>query len=160
VAVALLAVSACASGPSLQSAISLHNQYKHALEGVDTQWTPVRLNAAARASELAGDNDKAYQDANAPFDHINELINHARQFEQIMQLAISQWQIHADDGGMLREVAPCGVEAMNELGDALLAIPTVGPALYPLSKVLARELSELAPGGECKRPAVAAEVVK
>lgn len=153
--VALLAVSACASAPSLQSATALHNQTKHALESVDYVWSPIYLTAATRASEVTEGDDKAYQEATAPYDHINELINHARQFEQVFQLAVSQWKLHADDGGMLREVAPCGVEAMNALGDALLAIPGAGSPLYALTKVLARELAGLAPGGECKQPTAA-----
>jgi len=157
-AFALLAVSACASGPSLQSAIGLHNQSMHVLDAVDVHWAPVYTAAMVRASAKFPDDDVAYRGALTEFDAVNEFINHARQFTQLLHLAVEQWQALNDGGDMLAEIAPCGVEALNRLGDAFVAIPTAGAGLYAMSKMLALQVERYSDGGECHQQPVAAEV--
>lgn len=156
-AFALLATSACASGPSLQSAIGIHNQTKHVLEAADVVWAPVYADATRRADAAHQDDDKAYREAMEPYTVVNAFINAARQIEQAMYLAIEQWQAGTDDGGMLHEVAACGVDDLRGMSTALESVPAGAP-LAAVSDMLAAQVSLLANGAVCKTPLVAAGV--
>lgn len=146
------AATACASGPSLQSAVDLHNTYKHIVETADSFVAPLYDNAERVAGATFRDDEPAYMRAMQPYAAALNAMQVARQGEQLMQLAVSQWQAGADDGGMTKEVAACVAMALEDLAPKLAALPG-GELWLGATGVLAMQIAKLAQGAACT-PAV------
>lgn len=144
----LLASAACASGPSLQSAVSLHNTTKRIVEAADHFAAPIYTAAAEEADRVSAGDDAAYKKAMAPYDLTMKALQEAKRAEQILQLAVAQWQQGADDGTMTHEVAACVSADIAALAPLLADLPA-GEWLYGAAGVLAAQLAGLADGAKC-----------
>jgi len=141
--------TACASGPSLQQAVSIHNSTKHIVAAADAAYTPIYA-AAYQAADLAHpDDDAALHEALKPYDAVVEALSQAKMLEQALYLAVDQWQQGLDDGGMTREAAACSGEALETLAAHAVEIPRVGAYIYAGLGTLAFQLTRLADGTAC-----------
>lgn len=153
------ASTACASGPSLQQATSLHNTYKHLVQDADGFVAPLFDNAERVIASTYRNDDAAYARAMEPFNQALNALGVAKRGEQLLQLAISQWQAGLDDGGMVKEVAACGAQSVGALAPQLASLPG-GAVWYGAVGFLADQLERLADGRPCATPEKIAEVLK
>jgi hypothetical protein len=142
-----LALTACATGPSLNDATKLHNTLRHVISAADDTFAPAYTAAAEEADRAHPDDEVAFQAAMAEFNAAKEALIVAKRIEQGMHLAVDQWQAGTDDGRMTREVAACGSEALKDLGQRVAGI---GPWLYAASTALSFQLAQYADGTDCR----------
>lgn len=156
VALALSASACAAATGSLQSAISVHNTTERVIKAVDAGITPL-YKIAGNAADIAWpDDNAAFSKAMAPLDTAVGWLNDAKQAEQLLQLGVAQWQSGVVGGeAMAREMAACGVDAMNRLGDVAELIPGVGPILAREALTVASDFTTIAAGAVCNQQAVA-----
>lgn len=144
---AVCLVSACASGPTLEQAITLHNVTRHIVQSADDAIAPAYAAAAEEADRAHPDDEVAYQAAMADFNAAKEALIIAKRIEQGMHLAVDQWQAGADDGRMAREVAACGSESLKDLGQRVAGF---SPWLYGAATTLSFQLAQYADGAPCR----------
>lgn len=145
-----LALTACASGPSLQQAIAIHNTTKHVVEAADAAITPVYHAAVEAADAAHPDDEVAFNVAMADMRAVQEALTTAKTIEQGMHLAVEQWAAGADDGHMTKEVAACGSKALAALGQHAAAVGSqVGNWLYAATTTLSFQLERLSDGAVC-----------
>jgi hypothetical protein len=142
-----LALTACATGPSIEDAAKLHNTLKHIIQSADDAVVPAYRAAAEEADRAHPDDEVAFQAAMAEFDAAKEALVVAKRIEQGMHLAVDQWAAGADDGRMTKEVAACGAESLKDLGQRLVG---VGPWLYAAATALSLQLAQYANGTDCR----------
>lgn len=142
-----LALTACASGPSLNDAAKLHNVVKHIVQSADDAIAPAYAKAAEAADAAHPDDEVAFQAAMADMNAAKEALVVAKRIEQGLHLAVDQWQAGVDDGRMTREVAACGSEALKGLGQR---VASFGPWLYAATTTLSIQLAQYADGAPCR----------
>lgn len=146
----LVASGACASGPSLESAISLHNTTRRIVLVADEALAPL-YDAEQHAADAAHPDDEvAFKAAMAPMDEALKYLQAAKGLEQALHLAVEQWQQGQDDGGMTREVAACSAGVLQRLATAAAQLDSaVGPTLFAVVQTASFRLQQFADGAEC-----------
>lgn len=146
----LLWSTACASGPSLQQAVTLHNTVRHIVLAADDAYTPI-YDAAYQVAALAHpDDDLALHVALKPYDAVVDSLTAAKLLEQSLHLAVDQWTQGLDDGTMTREAAACSSVALAALAAHSAEIPTVGQYIYGACQALSFQLQQFASGTACQ----------
>jgi hypothetical protein len=145
----LLGSAACASGPSLETAISVHNTARHIVLAADAAYAPIYAEAYRGADIAHADDEQAFKALMAPFDAVYEALQKAKLLEQALHLAVDQWQQGLDDGTMTREAAACAGDGLTALASHAAEIPGVGAYIYAGAQTLAFQLEQLARGVEC-----------
>jgi len=142
--------AACATAPSLDTAIILSNTAKHVIEAADQVITPVYVAAAVEARQKAGADNAAYAEAMTPYDVAARTLKEVQQDARIYWLAVSQWQAaEANGGDMVSAMAACLALSVQHLGEAVVSIQHGGPRLYGALSAVAGDLRLMSGGGAC-----------
>lgn len=144
----LFAASACATGPSLQQAVGVHNVFRQVVLDVDAAYAPIYADAQRAADAEFPDDQALYGKAMQPYDTALNALTGAKQAERGMHLSLEQWAVAADGGKVIGSTYACAADAVDKLSLALGSLHK-NALLYAATAAVTMQLRSLADGAAC-----------
>jgi hypothetical protein len=144
-------VAACASAPNLEQAIAVHNTMRQVVLDADQAFAAVYSTIEPAVAAETPNDAAAYDKAIAPYKTVLSALTAAKQAENTLYLALSQWQVGKLDAGLVKAAYACAADAMRALSNASGSLPA-GGALYAASFATQAGLREFADGASCVLP--------
>lgn len=143
-----LVLSACATGPSIDQAVSVHNVFRQVVLDGDAAYAPIYASAQHAADvEFPGDS-ASYGKAMQVYDGVLAALVDAKVAERLMRAAIEQWLAAADKSGVLESTYACAADAVDKLALALGQLPKGSP-FYAAAFAVSAQLRALGGSAAC-----------
>lgn len=140
--------AACATGPALDQAVSVHNVFRQVVLDGDAAYAPIYA-SAQHAADVEFPNDQAsYAKAMQVYDSVLNALVDAKIAEGVMRTALEQWQASADKRGVLDTTYACAADAVDKLSLALGQLPQ-GTPFYAAAFAVGAQLRALSDGSAC-----------
>lgn len=142
------AAVSCASGPTIDQVVSVHNVFRQVVLDGDAAYALIYA-SAQHAADVEFPNDQAaYGKAMQVYDGVLSAMVDAKVAERLMHTAIEQWQAAADKRGVLDVTYACSADAVDRLALALGQLPKGSP-FYAAAFAVGAQLRALGGSSAC-----------